>query len=121
MNLAQFKCFLILSVFAMIGFGPVSLTCLIGMYIVLARPQWFLDLVGDLYGHKPRFYERLEADYEKQTTPARIKCFLCLLGLFIIDIAPIPTTAIFAFFIIFSRPLWFIQTVADVYGKDLIT
>jgi hypothetical protein len=113
MNAAQLKCLLVFSIFALIGFGPVSPGCLIGMYIVMARPPWFLSLAGDLYDNKPHFQERLG---EKQT---RIRCFLSLLGLFIIDIAPIPTTPIIAVFIIFSRPVWFIRTIANVYGKDL--
>lgn len=119
MNAAQFKCLLVFSIFAITGFGPVSLSCLAGMYIVIGRPQWFLSLVGNLYNNKPQFQERLEADSEKQTKHARIKCFLSLLGLFIIDILPIPTTAIVAFFVIFNRPAWFIRTIANVYGKDL--
>lgn len=119
MNVAQLKCLLVFSIFAIIGFGPVSPGCLIGMYIVIMRPQWFITLASDLYDNKPHFQERFEADSEKQTKQARIRCFLSLLGLFVIDIAPIPTTPLFAFFIIFIRPVWFIRTVANVYGKDL--
>jgi len=119
MNAAQFKCLLVFSIFAIIGFGPVSPGCLIGMYIVIARPQWFISLSSDLYDNKPHFLARLGADSEKQTRQARIKCFLCLLGLFIIDITPIPTTPIIAVFIIFSRPVWFIRAIGGVYGKDL--
>ncbi|WP_374087377.1 hypothetical protein [Methylomicrobium lacus] len=121
MNTAQIKCLLVFSVFAIIGFGPVSPGCLIGMYIVIARPQWFITFAQDLYDnpHPPHFQERLGTDSEKQTRQTRLKCFLSLLGLFIIDIAPIPTTPIIAAFIIFIRPAWFIRTIANVYGKDL--
>jgi hypothetical protein len=120
MNAAQFKCLLVFSILAVIGFGPVSITCLIGIYIVIRRPQWFIRLVGDLYDHQPRFQERRLNDPKIRTGQARIMGFQSLLGLFIIDILPLPTTAILAFFIIFNRPLWFIRTVANVYGKDLV-
>jgi hypothetical protein len=119
MNAAQLKCLLVFALFALIGFGPVSPGCLIGMYIVISRPCWFIGLVDDLFDNKHHFQERVSSDSEKQTRQARVKCFLSLLGLFLIDIAPIPTTPIIAFFIICIRPLWFIQTVAGVYGKDL--
>jgi hypothetical protein len=120
MNAAQFKCLLVLSILAVIGFGPVSITCLIGMYIVIGRPEWFIRLVGDLYDHQPRFQVRGAGNPQKRIGRARIMSFLTLLGLFVIDILPLPTTAILAFFIIFNRPLWFIRTVANVYGKDLV-
>ncbi|MGJ0486122.1 MAG: hypothetical protein ACR65R_16545 [Methylomicrobium sp.] len=116
MNAAQIKCLLVFSLFALIGFGPVSPGCLIGMYIVMARPPWFFNLASDLYNNLPQFQEGLG---EKPTRQARLKCFLSLLGLFMIDIAPIPTTPIIAVLIILSRPLWFIRTIANVYGKDL--
>lgn len=119
MNQAQVKCLIVFSIFAIIGFGPVSPGCLIGMYIVLARPQWFLNLVDDLYGNNPHFQEKLDAGSEEQIRQARIKSFLSLLGLFIVDIAPIPTTPTIAVFIILYRPIWFIRIVGDVYGKDL--
>ena len=30
-----------------LGFDPLSITCLIGFYVVLARPIWFLTLVSE--------------------------------------------------------------------------
>jgi hypothetical protein len=45
----------------------------------------------------------------------RKKCFLSILGLFMIDIAPVPVTPVVAFFIIFLRPLWFYRLVATIY------
>ncbi len=119
MNKAQVKLITVFSIFAIIGFGPVSPGCLIGMYIVYARPQWFLKLIDDLYDNNFSFQEKLGSDHEEQTRKARNQCFLSLLGLFFIDIAPLPTTPIIAFFIIFYRPIWFIRTVRDVYGKDV--
>ena len=109
MNNAQLKCLSVFAVFAVIGFGPVSPGCLIGMYVVLMRPNWFLQLVDDLYS--------------KRTTPSfiaskntRIKTFLCLLLLFVIDIAPVPVTPVIAFVIILSRPEWFQSVIKGVYS-----
>lgn len=53
MNPTQIQCFLFLLVLAVIGFGPISITCLIGFHIVINRPPWFLDLVRKLYHGKP--------------------------------------------------------------------
>lgn len=119
MNPTQLKCLVVFAVFAIIGFGPLSPTCLMGMYIVIARPGWFFNLVGNLYERQPPLQNRVSPDSEKQTRRTRIKCFLSLLGLFIVDIAPIPVTALIAFPVILNRPLWFVRTVASLYDKDL--
>jgi hypothetical protein len=94
---------------------------LIGIYIVIERPRWFFNLVGNLYERQPPLQNRVSPDSEKQTRRTRINCFLSLLGLFIADIAPIPVTALIAFTVILNRPLWFVRVVASVYGKDLKT
>lgn len=112
-NAAQLKCLSIFAIFAIVGFGPISPGCLIGMYIVFRRPEWFRVLVGRLYNH-PRFSDFITT---AQTRDARIKCFLSLLTLFIIDIAPLPVTPIIAFAIILARPMWFYRTVTRVYGE----
>jgi hypothetical protein len=119
MNKAQVKFLIVFSIFAIIGFGPVSPGCLIGMYVVYARPRWFISLIDDLYDNKFSFQEKLGSNHESQTKQARTRCFWSLLGLFIIDIAPLPTTPIIAIFVIFIRPRWFIRIVGDVYGKDV--
>lgn len=113
MNVAQIKCLSVFSLFAIIGFGPVSPGCLIGMYIVVMRPGWFLRLVKNMYGNP-----QLSASIVRvqQTRNSRIKGFLSLLALFIIDIAPIPVTPVIAFLIILSRPQWFYRIVTNVYG-----
>ena len=49
MNLAQIKCLSVFAVFAIIGFGPISPGCLIGMVVVLMRPKWFLALTLAIY------------------------------------------------------------------------
>ena len=101
MNPAQLKCILVFSLFAIIGFGPISPGCLIGMYVVIKRPKWFIDF---------------DASTEDQAKKTRKKCFLCLFTLFIIDIAPVPVTPIIAFIIILSRPQWFYHTIKAVYS-----
>lgn len=116
MNPAQIKCLAVFALFAIIGFGPVSPGCLIGMYIVARRPQWFRELIGNLYINVPQSQATFSADPAKQTRRARIQCFLSLLGLFIVDIAPIPVTPIIAFGIILGRPLWFYHLALTVYG-----
>ncbi len=109
MNNAQLKCLSVFAIFAIIGFGPVSPGCLIGMYVVIMRPNWFLQLVGNVYSNPIR--QDLIAP--KNT---RIKAFLCLLMLFVIDIAPVPVTPVIAFVIILGRPQWFLRVVRGVYS-----
>ncbi|WP_347986160.1 hypothetical protein [Methylomonas sp. AM2-LC] len=112
MNSAQLKCLAVFSLFAIIGFGPVSPGCLIGMYIVLKRPSWFLQLASHVYNNPPALPARPPSSH------VRVKCFLSLLTLFIIDIAPVPVTPVIAFVIILLRPLWFYRTVIAVYQAD---
>jgi hypothetical protein len=118
MNLTQIKCLSVFAIFAIIGFGPVSPGCLIGIYVVGMRPLWFLELIRNLYANLPLSQPVSSADNTKLTEQVRKKCFLSLLGLFIIDIAPVPVTPVVAFAIILSRPLWFYRMVASIYGKS---
>jgi hypothetical protein len=112
-NKAQIQCLAVFSLFAIIGFGPISPGCLIGMYIVLFRPHWFWQLAVNLYAGKPISpTATISADQSKQT---RKKCFLGLLTLFIIDIAPVPVTPTIAFVIILARPEWFYLLIASIY------
>jgi hypothetical protein len=90
---------------------------LIGMFVVLMRPLWFWNLVSNLYA-RPKPYHAVPAvDIVNQANKTRKKSFLCLLGLFIIDIAPIPITPVIAFGIILGRPLWFYRLVSRIYGQ----
>jgi hypothetical protein len=115
MNSTQIKCLLVFAIFAIIGFGPISPGCLIGMYVVLYRPLWFWILTENLYEKQLLPQKIVGADTLKQTRQTRQKCFISLLGLFIIDIAPVPVTPVVAFAIILSRPIWFYQLVARIY------
>jgi len=112
MNSTQIKCLCVFSVFAIIGFGPISPGCLIGMYIVITRPNWFLKLADNLYDNPVTQATSINTPSKN----LRIKCFLCLLTLFIIDIAPVPVTPVIAFIIILSRPRGFYRVIRGVYA-----
>ncbi|WP_427501482.1 hypothetical protein ACQE3E_08060 [Methylomonas sp. MED-D] len=114
LNTAQIKCLSVFSIFAIIGFGPISPGCLIGMYIVVKRPDWFRLLIEAMYRDKARDTDFITT---AQTRAARIKTFASLFTLFLIDIAPVPVTPVIAFVIILSRPHWFYQVVRQVYGQ----
>ncbi|HYE38273.1 hypothetical protein [Methylocaldum sp.] len=43
------KCLIVLVLLTVIGLGPIPLTSVIGIYIVIRRPPWFKDLVLKLY------------------------------------------------------------------------
>lgn len=118
MNPTQIKCLSVFAVFAVIGFGPVSPGCLIGMYVVAMRPRWFWELMTNLYTGLPVPQPLFPVQTAKQNKQARIRCFLSLLGLFIIDIAPVPVTPVIAFGIILLRPMQFYRVVASVYGEN---
>lgn len=112
MNTTRINCLLAFCVFAIIGFGPVSVVCLIGFYVLSVRPPWFLHVTRKVYADivpSPPVPGR-------HPTVARIKCFLCLLILFILDIAPVPVTSGVGFIILLARPLWFYVMVETVYS-----
>ena len=114
MNLTQFKCLAVFSIFAIIGFGPISPGCLIGMYSVVMRPQWFLQLTHNLYANHQSLNDAVEKIEASRNV--RKKTFLFLLCLFILDIAPVPVTPVVAFMIILSRPKWFYTLVLNIYA-----
>lgn len=115
MNTAQIKLLSVFAIFAVIGFGPISPGCLIGMYVVSMRPMWFRHLIGKLYENQRLNFEITASEQRA----IRKKTFLFLLCLFIIDIAPVPVTPAIAFVIILSRPLWFYQRVAKIYHEKM--
>lgn len=112
MNLAQVKCLAVFSVFAIIGFGPISPGCLIGMTIVVIRPRWFARLISNMYMN---LAEPIAQQPSGKNQAVRIKCFLSLLTLFIIDILPVPVTPAIAFVVILLRPMAFYRLVSGVY------
>jgi hypothetical protein len=118
MNLEQIKCLSVFAVFAIIGFGPISPGCLIGMFVVLIRPKWFLALTLAMYRTDCGKGHLEELDNINYVENARIKVFCSLVTLFLIDIAPVPVTPVIAFCIILMRPLWFYRLVDSVYSSD---
>ena len=116
MNSAQIKCIIVFSCFAVIGFGPVSPGCLIGMYTVIARPRWFIELARAVYTQDGKMLHPLPPP-PPDPLRTRLKCFLSLLGLFIVDIAPVPVTPAVAFVILLSRRRWFYDIIEDVYWQ----
>jgi hypothetical protein len=118
MNKTQIKCLMVFSIFAIIGFGPISPGCLIGMYVVKYRPRWFWRVAVSLYADKA--IATILDISRSQSQQARKKCFLSLMALFILDIAPVPVTPVVAFFIILMRPKWFYRVVAVIYQETQI-
>jgi hypothetical protein len=49
---------------------------------------------------------------------ARIKCFIVLLLLMIVDILPVPIVGIICMIILLIRPRWFKELVDDIYGVE---
>jgi hypothetical protein len=45
----RFKCAVVLLLFAVLGLGPFPITSLLGVYVVIFRPQWFKNLVARIY------------------------------------------------------------------------
>ena len=45
----RIKCALVLIGLTLLGLGPMPVTSLIGLYIVVFRPQWFKQLVERIY------------------------------------------------------------------------
>lgn len=115
MNSAQLKCLGVFSIFAIIGFGPISPGCLIGMFVIIRRPDWFLALIESMYEDKSFDQQLASLNQSITITYARLKAFMVLVLLFILDIVPVPVTPVFAFAIILSRPVWFYQVVRSVY------
>jgi hypothetical protein len=115
MNLTQIQCLLVLSALAVIGFGPVSLTCLIGMHVVLTRPPWFFHTVRKLYADNRDTDTALRCENSLEADWVRVKAFLSLLFLLILDIAPVPVTGFVGLCVAAFRPAWFKALVERMY------
>jgi hypothetical protein len=44
------KCLLALLILFVIDIGPIPVTAAIGLFVVIFKPRWFLNLVTALYG-----------------------------------------------------------------------
>ncbi|AAU90556.1 MULTISPECIES: hypothetical protein [Methylococcus] len=49
MNPSRWKCIFVLLLLTLLGVGPMPITSIIGIYVVVARPRWFRDLVRRVY------------------------------------------------------------------------
>ncbi|HWP00413.1 MAG TPA: hypothetical protein VNL74_07295 [Methylococcus sp.] len=49
MNATQWKCILVLILLTLLGLGPLPITSVVGLYIVVARPRWFREVVRKIY------------------------------------------------------------------------
>jgi hypothetical protein len=109
-NWTQIKLALVLSLFFIIGFGPISPSCLIGIHVVLRRPRWFYQLILHLYEGKRRKGSWVPG------RSIRLQALMVLMTLLIIDILPLPVTASLLLPLVFIRPLWFYQAVKGIYA-----
>jgi len=120
MNRTRFNCLLVILALAIIDFGPVSLICLIGMYIVMRRPRWFYETVHKLYldnSAGPAVWPPQQRQSDLATSSTRIRCFLSLVLLMVLDIAPVPVAGSIGLYVIIMRPHWFKALVANIYGE----
>ena len=44
------KCALILLFLMLVDIGPIPVTAMICLYVLVVRPRWFRDFVGLIYG-----------------------------------------------------------------------
>lgn len=49
MTSTRIKCLIVLILFTLLGIGPMPITSVVGIYVVLTRPRWFKALVERIY------------------------------------------------------------------------
>lgn len=49
MTSTRIKCLIVLILLTLFGLGPLPITSVVGIYVVLVRPRWFKDLVERIY------------------------------------------------------------------------
>lgn len=47
--ITRLKCASVLIIFTVLGLCPVPITSLVGLIVVIFRPQWFKNLVNKIY------------------------------------------------------------------------
>lgn len=114
----RLKCLLAMLMLSVIGFGPLSLTCLIGFYVVLARPDWFLGVTRRLYRGTPARDPAGAARPAPHAALVRTETLLVLVILLILDIAPVPVTGTIGLYVVLFRPAWFAARVKAIYASD---
>lgn len=121
LNGARARCWLALLLLSAIGFGPISITALIGITVVLKRPAWFLRLVLDVYAEKPGALATTEKSLLPPSRGTRLRVLAALAALLILDIAPFPVVGSIGLWIVSTRPLGFLLLVKRIYGIDPIS
>lgn len=121
MTSIRLKCFLVLVLLSVIGFGPLSITALLGMYVVLRRPGWFFEVVEGLYrdaaSNAPGGIPVAASGRMDAAIGTRSRCFLALLLLMVLDIAPVPVVGGIGLYVVTRRPRWFLALVNRIYGR----
>ncbi len=124
MNSIRLQCFVVFLLLCLIGFGPLSITALLGMYVVWRRPHWFLRVVDGLYRGAHRNPAEIDRSGKRNlgasTTATRVRCFLALMFLLVLDIAPVPVVGGIGLYVIIRRPRWFVDLVDRIYGRKAI-
>lgn len=115
---ARVRCLLALLLLSAIGFGPVSITALIGMTVVLKRPAWFLRLALDVYGDRPSHLGTIPTMRPRAAWGTRLSALAVLTVLMILDIAPFPVVGSIGLWIVGFRPAGFLRLVNRIYGID---
>ena len=121
MNLTRVKCLLVVLLLVLIGFGPISLTCLIGFYVVIRRPHWFYELAYRLYHDDPVLSISCpvsDTQHHRAGHAVRLRCLISLAILLVLDIAPVPVTGSIALYVVLLRPSWFMDLVDDIYRHN---
>ncbi len=49
MTSTRITCLIVLILLTLFGLGPMPITSVVGIYVVLVRPRWFKDLVERIY------------------------------------------------------------------------
>jgi hypothetical protein len=49
---ARIACVLVLIAFSVLGLGPIPITSMIGLFVVIFLPAWFKKLVDNIYADK---------------------------------------------------------------------
>ena len=49
---ARIKCAIVFIIFMIFSIGPIPITSMIGLFVVIFRPTWFKKLVDNIYADK---------------------------------------------------------------------
>jgi hypothetical protein len=85
------------------------------MYVLAMRPRWFKSLIENMHANSSAPASADSTYSAGRSGQSRIKCFLSLLRLFIIDIAPIPVPPRYRFWNYPKHTSGFYQMVGRIY------